>query len=68
VNPAPWFWLAMSLSTLADVKPPKPTPAEVKKREADSKRAERERSVQECMDDRDGDPDVDREACEDQNP
>lgn len=62
-------WLAwgclLSLSTVADAKPRKPTPAEVK-REQERKRAERERAIQECMDDRDGDPDVDREACEEQ--
>lgn len=64
-------WLAwgclLSLSTFADAKPRKPTPAEVK-REQERKRAERERAIQECMNDRDGDPDVDREICEDQVP
>lgn len=61
----PWLCLALSLSTVADAKPRRPTPAEVT-REQDRKRAERERAIQECMDDRDGDPDADREACEDE--
>lgn len=60
-----WLYLALSLSTVADAKPRRPTPAEIK-REQDRKRAERERAIQECMDDRDGDPDVDREICEDE--
>lgn len=57
--------LALSLSALADAAPRKPTPAEVK-REQERKRAERERAIEECMNDRDGDPDADREACEDE--
>lgn len=59
----PWLCLALSLSlsTVADAKPR--SPAEVK-REQERKRAERERAIQECMDDRDGDPDTDREVCE----
>lgn len=65
MSPATWLCLALSLSTVADAKPCKPTPAEAK-REQERKRAERERAIQECMDDRDGDPDADREACEDE--
>lgn len=64
--PALWVYIAFSLSTVARADPPrKPTPAEVK-REQERKRAERERAIQECTDDRDGDPDADREVCEDQ--
>lgn len=62
---APWLCLALSLPTVADAKPRKPTSAEVK-REQERKRAEREQAIEECMDDRDGDEDADREACEDQ--
>lgn len=62
-----WVYLALAVSTVADAKPRKLTPAEVK-REQERERAERERAIQECMDDRDGDPDADREVCEDQVP
>lgn len=35
-----------------------------KARAQERRRAERERAIRECMDDRDGDPDADREICE----
>lgn len=64
--------LALALCSVADAKPVRKAPdrdksAEVqrKKREAE-KRRERERAIRECMDDRDGDPDADREVCEDE--
>lgn len=62
------LWLALALVSEASAKPNpprKPDASEVRKREA-KKRAERERAIQECMADRDGDPDADREICEDQ--
>jgi hypothetical protein len=37
-----------------------------KSRARERQRAERELRIRECMDDRDGDPDADREICEDQ--
>lgn len=50
---------------------PKPDPdgdksAEVKRKErqAEERRKERKRAIEECMADRDGDPDADREICE----
>ncbi len=59
--------LVLALVSVADAKPKsaprKPDSAE--RREAERKRA-RERAIQECIDDRDGDPDADREICEDE--
>lgn len=68
---AAWLWLALSLFSAADAKPERKVPdrdrqAEVKRREEAKKRAERERAIEDCMADRDGDPDADREACEDE--
>lgn len=71
--------LLLGIVSVADAKPKGAGPdrdksAEVKRRkDADrkrdeAKRRERERPIQECMDERDGDPDEDREACEDETP
>lgn len=65
-------WLLLALVGAVDASPKhEPTDrdhaAEVQRRkEAERKRAEREKAIRECMDDRDGDPDEDRELCEDE--
>ena len=68
-----WACLVLALASVADAKPERKAPdrdrsAEVQRRkDAEArKRAERERAIEECMADRDGDPDVDREVCEDE--
>ena len=62
--------LLCALVSVADAKPKSPPErdrsAEValKKRQAEQRRREREKRIQECVDDRDTDPDADREICE----
>lgn len=64
-------WLFLALVSAAGASPKREVTdrdhaAEVQRRKEAERKREREKAIHECMDDRDGDPDEDRELCEDE--